>query len=120
MIALVEMAQWACKDVIINKVGYAPVNVHFHIGWFKDVVFDAAPKVGPIALLRLDGDWYESTKTCLEAFYDNVVKGGIVIFDDYLVYDGCKKAVDEFLAARGNPPLMIRGDTRCYFVIKDD
>jgi O-methyltransferase len=28
----------ACKDVIINKVGYAPVNVHFHIGWFKDVI----------------------------------------------------------------------------------
>lgn len=107
----------ACREVI-GKTGYPAENVHFHVGWFQDTVFEAAKTIGPIALLRLDGDWYESTKICLEAFYDLVVEGGFVIFDDYLTYEGCKKAVDEFFQARGIDPFLIRADTSCYYVIK--
>jgi O-methyltransferase len=51
-----------------------------------------------IAVLRLDTDWYESTKHELDTFYESVVPGGIVIIDDYGHWKGCKKAVDEFLA----------------------
>jgi O-methyltransferase len=109
----------ACSDVIISKVGYPSANVHFHAGWFKDTVFAAAATMGPIALLRLDGDWYESTKTCLDALYDSVVKGGIIIFDDYLTYDGCKKAVDEFFQQHKILSLLIRGDNCCYYIIKE-
>jgi hypothetical protein len=50
-----------------------------------------------IAILRLDTDWYESTKFELDNFYDKVSVGGIVIIDDYGHWQGCKQAVDEFL-----------------------
>ena len=50
-----------------------------------------------IAILRLDTDWYESTKFELDHFYDKVVNGGFIIIDDYGHWKGCKKAVDEFL-----------------------
>lgn len=57
-----------------------------------------------IAVLRLDTDWYESTKFELDNFYDKVVSGGVIIIDDYGHWKGCKKAVDEFLATR--PQIM--------------
>ena len=53
-----------------------------------------------IAILRLDTDWYESTKFELDNFYDKVSSGGIIIIDDYGWWKGCKKAVDEFLDSR--------------------
>jgi len=65
-------------------------------GWFEDTL--AAAKVDQIALLRIDGDWYSSTKVCLELLYDKVVEGGFVVFDDYYTWDGCTRAVNEFLA----------------------
>jgi hypothetical protein len=58
------------------------------------------PSIGPIALLRLDTDWYESTKWELETLYDKLVPGGVLIIDDYGHWSGSKKAVDEFFAAR--------------------
>lgn len=63
-------------------------------GWFQDTV----PKNnhGPIAVLRLDGDLYSSTKICLDYLYKKVVPGGFVIIDDYALL-GCKTAVDEFM-----------------------
>ena len=51
-------------------------------------------------MLRLDGDWYESTRVCLEHLHDLVVPGGFVIIDDYGYWEGCRRAVDEFLASR--------------------
>jgi hypothetical protein len=45
---------------------------------------------------RLDSQWYESTKICLEKLYDKVVDGGTIIIDDYGHWVGCKNAVDEF------------------------
>lgn len=50
-----------------------------------------------IAILRLDTDWYESTAFELANFYEKVVSGGLVIIDDYGHWQGCKKAVDEFI-----------------------
>ena len=68
-------------------------------GWFDQSVptfkFDE-----PIAVLRLDGDWYESTMTCLEALFDRVHPEGVIILDDYYVWDGCSRAVHRFLADR--------------------
>lgn len=51
-----------------------------------------------IALLRLDTDWYESTKIELEVLYPNLVEGGILIIDDYGHWSGAKKATDEFFS----------------------
>lgn len=72
-------------------------NVHMVKGWFDKTLPFHKSAVEPIAVLRLDGDWYESTKCCLENLYDNVFPGGFVIIDDYSL-PGCKLAVDRFAA----------------------
>lgn len=71
-----------------------------------------------IAILRLDGDWYASTQICLEHLYDLVVPSGFVIVDDYGTYDGCRKAVDEFIAARGLTIHLEPVDSECHCWIK--
>src|SRR3989344_4199552 len=81
--------------------GVAPERVHIVEGLFQDTFPATLPRVGKIAYLHLDADFYASTKYCLEHLYDALVPGGIIIFDDYSYYLGCKKAVDEFLAHKG-------------------
>jgi len=66
-------------------------------GWFDETIPTYQLKE-PIAILRLDGDWYDSTMTCLEGLFDKVAKGGLIILDDYYVWDGCSKALHEFLS----------------------
>ncbi|KMW58587.1 Macrocin-O-methyltransferase [Candidatus Rhodobacter oscarellae] len=56
-----------------------------------------------MALLRLDGDLYESTMDALTALYDKVCPGGIVIIDDWGVLPPCRKAVQDFFAGRDQP-----------------
>lgn len=67
-------------------------------GWFDSTLSKMDPNEN-IALLRMDGDWYESTKCILEHLGHRIAPGGIVIEDDYFVYEGCKKAVDEYASA---------------------
>jgi O-methyltransferase len=67
-------------------------------GWFKDTVPAWAEKKRPIAVLRLDGDWYDSTILCLEQLWPLVSPGGIVIIDDYYTWDGCTLAVHDYLS----------------------
>jgi O-methyltransferase len=55
----------------------------------------------PIAVLRLDADWYSSTTLCLEKFFDHVLPGGLILIDDYYRWDGCARAVHEFLKSAG-------------------
>lgn len=88
----------SCRDLIEVQLTFPSEKVTYHKGWFQDTLPNNT--VGPIAVLRLDGDWYESTKVCLDHLYDKVVPGGFVIVDDYGAYEGCKKAVDEFLQTR--------------------
>jgi len=79
----------------IQSLGFNLSNISFIKGWFQHTLPIWAKSVGPIALLRLDGDLYESTRVCLEHLYPLVVPGGIVIIDDYSLA-GCRKACDEF------------------------
>ena len=74
-------------------------HLHIHQGWFSDTL-PQAPDDLEIAVLRLDGDWYQSTIDCLENLFDKVLPGGLVIIDDYLDWDGCTRAVHDFLSAR--------------------
>lgn len=69
-----------------------------------------AAQVSQIALLHIDGDWYESVKVCLDNLYDKVVPGGIIQFDDYGYWQGARKAVDEFFAVRGIKAALTRLD----------
>jgi hypothetical protein len=93
-------------SVLLQGLGYDLTRVRFHAGWFQDTVPRAAQEVGPIALLRLDGDWYESTIICLRELYPQVVPGGFVIVDDYGCYEGCRRAVEEHLAALAPRPFL--------------
>lgn len=74
-------------------------QVRFLKGWFKDTL-PGAP-IERLALLRLDGDLYESTMDGLNALYDKVSPGGFIIVDDYNAVKACKQAVEEFREARG-------------------
>ncbi len=80
-------------------LGIAEQNIQFHKGWFDQTIphFAQNNSDSKISLLRLDGDWYESTKVCLENLYPLVSEGGIVIIDDYYSWDGCALAVHEYL-----------------------
>lgn len=88
----------------------------YHKGWFQDTV--AVAPVGPIALLRLDGDLYESTKVCLENLFFRIVPGGCLILDDYPL-PGSRKALDEFFKDMGiDLKPIIECDTRAaYFQV---
>ena len=74
-------------------------RVRFLEGWFADTLPEAP--IETIAVLRLDGDLYESTLTPLVALYEKLSPGGFVIVDDYGVMRQCRKAVDEFRSKRG-------------------
>ncbi|MDR3518909.1 MAG: TylF/MycF/NovP-related O-methyltransferase [Azospirillaceae bacterium] len=74
-------------------------QVRFIKGFFSDTL-PTAP-VGPLAVLRLDGDMYESTFVSLNALYDKVSSGGFVIIDDYNCYASCRQAVADFARMRG-------------------
>lgn len=74
-------------------------KVTAHKGWFEDTLPEFQPD-NPIKILRLDGDWYESTMTCLESLYDLCAPNALIIIDDYLTWDGCTRAVHDFLSQR--------------------
>jgi O-methyltransferase len=95
------------RHLMLNQIKVDPAFVHFHVGWFQNTVPAKASEIGPIALLRLDGDWYDSTKVCLEHLYPLLSPGGIIILDDYFYWEGCQKATDEYRTRnRINDPIQ--------------
>lgn len=87
----------------VRKWGFSPDRFIYHVGWFQHTLPES--NVGPIALLRLDGDLYESTKVCLEHLYPLLSKGGYIIIDDWNLA-GCREAVYEYLEKIGETPEM--------------
>lgn len=77
-----------------RRFGLWDDRVRFLEGWFHETL--ATAPIQKLAILRLDGDLYESTKVALDALYDRVVEKGFVIIDDYHAWPGCRRAVDEF------------------------
>jgi O-methyltransferase len=78
----------------IASTGYPLRRVHFVIGRVEDTLQTQAPET--IALLRLDTDWYASTRHELETLYPRLAPGGALLVDDYGEWDGCRRAVDEY------------------------
>jgi O-methyltransferase len=89
-------------------------DYHIVKGWFEETL----PKLPsyPIALLRMDADWYASTKCILDNLADRVVSGGMIIIDDYCTWEGCTAAVNEF-AARKRWPLRESHHGVYYLVV---
>ena len=87
-------------------------------GWFDQTLPQFKPPE-PIALLRLDADWYESTMTCLNHLFDYVATDGLIIFDDYYTWDGCSRALHDFLSSRkASERIRCLNRSSCY-LIKD-
>jgi len=84
----------------LNSTGYPENNLHYVVGDVMETLKDKTTIPEKIAILRLDTDWYESSKYELEQMYDNVVPGGVIIFDDYYHWDGQRRATDEFFESR--------------------
>ncbi len=102
-----------------ENIKYPSDYIHYHKGWFQDTLPLIKTQIERIAILRLDGDWYSSTKICLENLYDKVVIGGFIIIDDYGCYEGCKRAVDEFIEARGLNVFLNYSNKDCRYWIKN-
>lgn len=77
----------------------AAEDVEFVKGLFQDTL--PVTPIPQIALLHVDGDWYESVKACLNHLYDKVVPRGVIQFDDYGYWQGARRAIEEFLENRG-------------------
>jgi hypothetical protein len=86
-------------------------------GWFNSTLPGLVETIKEqgIALLRLDGDWYDSTFVCLEQLMPLVSEDGVVIIDDYYAWDGCARAVHDYLS-RHDLPYRIRSLFNCYAV----
>lgn len=105
------------EQLLFDKLKLDRQKITLVQGWFEHTIAPRVDQIGKIAVLRIDADWYESTKCCLENLYDNVIPGGYVIIDDYGTCFGAQKATDEFLAARGlSVELVFDGRGGCHFV----
>jgi len=104
------------KELLHSKLKLPADKIKYFQGWFQDTLPLNTAAIGQIALLRIDGDWYESTKVCLEYLYDKVVPGGAIVVDDYQSCYGCKRAVDQFLISRSiSPSITLDGRGGCFF-----
>ncbi len=101
-----------------NMLNVSMANVELVKGYFNDTLRSHKEKIGPIGVLRLDGDWYESVKVCLDELYDQVVDGGCIIIDDYGHWVGAKRAVDEFCEARNIKTPLIQTDYTEFYWYK--
>jgi O-methyltransferase len=90
-------------------------DIHFVKGDVVETLKTEQPD--PIALLRLDTDWYESTKAELEYLYPNLTQGGVLIIDDYGCWAGARKATDEYFQ-KVPRPLLIRIDSEVRLAIR--
>jgi O-methyltransferase len=98
----------------LSSTGYPLARLHFQQGKVEDTIPRAVP--GPIAVLRLDTDWYESTRHELQHLYPLVQPGGVLIIDDYGHWQGARQAVDEYFA--GQPIYLHRVDYTGRLLIK--
>lgn len=85
----------------LQSTGYPVDRLHFVQGDVMNTLSDKTLLPEKISILRLDTDWYESSRYELEQLYDRVVEGGIIIFDDYYHWNGQRKATDEFFVSIG-------------------
>jgi O-methyltransferase len=102
----------------LSSTRYPAERVHYVRGKVEATVPGEAPD--QIALLRLDTDWYESTKHELIHLYPRLVKGGVLLIDDYGHWQGARKAVDEYFGRPGSRVFMHRIDYTGRLIIKSE
>jgi hypothetical protein len=98
------------QTVVRNNLasyGITPETSQLEItqGLFEDALLISQP----VALAHVDCDWYDSVKICINRIYPQLSLGGLMIFDDYKSYSGCRRAVDEWLAAEKTAGIVSKG-----------
>ncbi len=116
-----DSEQWALAPLELVReavlgVGYPQERIHFVQGPVEETLPANAPE--EIALLRLDTDWYSSTKHELVHLYPRLARGGVLIIDDYAYWQGARRAVDEYLAEKDVPLLLNRIDYTARIAVK--
>jgi len=117
-----DSAEW-CRSPIeevennLLRTGYPRDKLSFIKGKVEDTIPGRMPD-GPIAILRLDTDWYESTRHELEHLYPKLVRGGVLVIDDYGHWAGARKAVDEYIAQQKLCLLLNRVDYTGRIAVK--
>ena len=101
---------------VVLATGYPAGRIHFVRGPVEETLPGQSP--GQLALLRLDTDWYESTRHELVHLYPLLEPGGVLIIDDYGHWDGARRAVDEYFGAEAPQVLLNRIDYAGRIAIK--
>lgn len=101
---------------LLMATGYPPERIHFVVGPVEETIPGTLPE--QVAVLRLDTDWYESTRHEMTHLYPRLSPGGVFIVDDYGHWDGSRRAVDEHLAAEPLRPLLTRIDYAARMGVK--
>jgi hypothetical protein len=111
-------APLADAQAAMARTGYPAARTHFLEGKVEETIPERAP--ARIAILRLDTDWYESTRHELEHLYPRLVPGGVLIIDDYGHWKGAREAVDEYLRVKGLKLLLNRIDYSGRIAVKPE
>lgn len=114
-----NMWAYAPEDIVrknMESTKYPSDKIKYIRGKVEDTLNETKPK--SIALLRLDTDWYESTKAEMDALYPLITSGGVLIIDDYGHFEGARKAIDEYFMSINEQPLMHRIDYTGRMIIK--
>ena len=101
---------------LVLGAGFPSDRLHLVPGRVEETIPNSAPS--EIAVLRLDTDWYESTRHELEHLYPRLSSGGILIIDDYGHWQGARQATDEYLARLDRPPFLARVDYTVRVAVK--
>jgi O-methyltransferase len=113
-----DWARVSLEEVRANMgmTGYPGERMHFIKGKVEDTIPAQAPE--KIAIIRLDTDWYESTKHTLVHLYPRLSRGGVLVIDDYGHMKGAKAAADEYFDEKGMSVLLTRIDYSCRAMVK--
>jgi O-methyltransferase len=103
------------RNTVLSS-GYPEARVHFVRGRVEETIPGTMPE--RLALLRLDTDWYESTRHELEHLYPRLVPGGVLIIDDYGHWEGARRACDEYFDRIGERLLLNRLDYAARIAVK--
>ena len=101
---------------LLSATGYEEGLLHFVRGRVEETIPERAPD--GLALLRLDTDWYQSTRHELVHLYPRLCEHGVLIIDDYGHWDGARRAVDEYFAGEVPAPLLNRIDYSGRIAVK--
>lgn len=104
---------------VLTEGGIEPSVIRERVRLVRGLFDDTLHQhTGPIALLHVDGDLYESTRVVLDRLYDRVRRGGVILFDDYGVTDwpGATSAIDEFFSTRAER--LVRHACGKYYTVK--